>query len=96
MKKKEKHSKAKRKDGFHYGGYSFLFIRDKYTLYYGKEVLQMITFTVLLLTILALAIIGAVATGVVGVATLLAFGDVIVCVMLVGIILKYLFKKLKK
>lgn len=53
----------------------------------------MILFTILLITMLVLAVIGAVATGLVGIATIITFGDAIVCVLIVGLILKCLFKK---
>ena len=56
----------------------------------------MITFTILLITLLVLAVIGAIATGMVGLAAIFTFGDVIICVLIVGLILKYLFKKMRK
>lgn len=54
----------------------------------------MVLFTILLIMLIALAAILLTITGVVGGATLLAFGDVIVCVFIIMLIIK-LFRKKK-
>lgn len=71
-----------------------LFIRVKYTLYYGKEVKDMILFTILLIMLVALAAFLLTITGVLGGATLLAFGDIIVFVFIIALIIK-LFRRKK-
>lgn len=53
----------------------------------------MILFTILLLTVVVTAIIIAVTAGVLGTATIIVFGDVIVCALIVGLIIRFLIKR---
>ena len=53
----------------------------------------MFLFTALLITLVIVGVIAVVAAGTVGAATLLVFGDVIVCVLIVFWLIKLLFKK---
>ena len=53
----------------------------------------MILFTILLITLIVLGVFAVVAAGTVGAATLLVFGDVIVCVLIVIGLIKLLFGK---
>lgn len=53
----------------------------------------MILFTILLITLVVLAAILLTITGVLGGATLLAFGDVIVCVLIIMLLVKLFRKK---
>ena len=55
----------------------------------------MILFLILLLMLVILAIIVVFAVSVGGAAFILVFGDVIVCMVLIGLILKRLFKRRK-
>lgn len=53
----------------------------------------MILFTILVITMAVLAAVALVSAGIVGGATLMVFGDVIVCALIIGLIIKCLFKK---
>lgn len=55
----------------------------------------MILFTVLLITVLLAIVIAALAAGTLGTAVAIVFGDVIVCALLIGLIVKCLKKKKK-
>lgn len=55
----------------------------------------MITFTILLIIAAIIATFLLLVTGVIGGATLVVFGDLIVCVIIIGLIVK-LIKKVKK
>lgn len=51
----------------------------------------MILFTILSLILLILLVVFIIATSVVGAGTLIVFGDVIICVLLLGWLIKKLF-----
>lgn len=55
----------------------------------------MILFTILLLTLLLFAVCAIIAIGAGGIACVLVFGDVIICIGLIVIIIKHLLKKKK-
>lgn len=55
----------------------------------------MILFTILAIMVIFAAIIAVVFAGVFGGATLIVFGDVIVCALIVGLIVKLIFRKKK-
>lgn len=71
---------------------SFLF-RDINTLYYEKEVIKMILFMLLLVILLIVGLCGLFAAGVGGAISLILYGDVIVCVILIVLIIRKLIKK---
>ena len=74
---------------------SSLFYAQYTTTIVEVEVNMMILFLILLLMLVILAIIVVLAVSVGGAAFILVFGDVIVCMVLIGLILKHLFKRRK-
>ena len=61
-----------------------------------KGVFNMILFTILCVTLLILTIVTIIAISVGGSAVLIVFGDVIVCIFIIGWIIKRLINKKKK
>lgn len=55
----------------------------------------MILFTILLLTMLILAIVTVIAVALGGAGFIIIFGDVIVCIVLIALLIKYLSKRKK-
>ena len=53
----------------------------------------MILFTILLLTLLILTVITVVAVSLGGAAFIIVFGDVIVCIVLIALLIKFLAKR---
>jgi len=53
----------------------------------------MILFTILTITLIFLIAFVAIMTGLVGAIGLVIFGDVIVCIIIIGIILRYLISR---
>ena len=51
----------------------------------------MITFTILVITLLTLVAVALLAIGAGGLAVILAFGDIIVCVAIVALLIKLIF-----
>ena len=77
------------------------FVREENAFYYGrlhilKEEFIMILFTILLVALLVMAVVAILGVMVTGGATIFLFGDVIICVLIIGLIIKKLFKKKKK
>ena len=73
-------------------------LREKYSFYYGmilKEDKIMITFIVTLITLLSLAAFAAVLILVGGTGFVIAFGDVIVCGLIIWLIIRFIIKKRK-
>ena len=63
---------------------SFFFVRELNTSYYEiKGGFKMITFIILAITLIALAIFTVVTVGVVGTTGIIVFGDAIVCIVLI-------------
>lgn len=56
----------------------------------------MITFTILLLMVLILAVVSIVSISVLGSVGIVVFGDLIVCILILVWIIKKLFKRKKK
>ena len=77
-------------------GCSFI-SRDNYNVYYGrilKEVLKMITLSVLLIALLVVAIVAALALLAGGAGLILTFGDLLVCgLIIVGLVKLFNRKK---
>lgn len=74
---------------------SFLFIFAKKTNRIMKGVIEMVLFTILLITLALLAAFVLVTAGVVGTATLVVFGDVIAFVLIIALIAKLIKRKKK-
>ena len=73
---------------------SFFFIRELNIFYYEiKGGFKMITFIILAITLIALAIFTIVTVGAVGTAGIIVFGDVIVCIVLIVWIIKRLVNR---
>lgn len=73
-------------------------LREKYSFYYGmilKEDKTMITFIVTLITLLSLAAFAAVLILVGGTGFVIAFGDVIVCGLIILLIIRFIIKRRK-
>ena len=61
-----------------------------------KEELIMILFTILLVTLIVLAIVTVLGLGIAGAGIIVVFGDVIVCVLLIALIIKHFINKKKR
>ena len=73
---------------------SFFFVRELNTSYYDiKGGFKMITFIILAITLIALAIFTVVTVGAVGTAGIIVFGDVIVCIVLIVWVIKRLVNR---
>ena len=77
------------------------FVREENAFYYGrlhilKEEFIMILFTILFVALLLTVIFAILGIVVSGGADIILFGDIIVCVLIIGLIIKKLFKKKKK
>ena len=77
------------------------FVREENAFYYGrlhilKEEFIMILFTILFVALLLTVIFAILGIVVSGGAGIILFGDIIVCVLIIGLIIKKLFKKKKK
>lgn len=55
----------------------------------------MILFTILLATLIILAIVTVLGLGIAGAGVMMVFGDVIVCMLLIALIIKHFIKKRK-
>ena len=72
--------------------------REKYSFYYGmilKEDKIMITFIVTLITLLSLAAFAVVLILVGGTGFAIAFGDVIVCGLIIWLIIRFIIRRRK-
>ena len=56
----------------------------------------MILFTILLVTLIVLAIVTVLGLGIAGAGIIVVFGDVIVCVLLIALIIKHFINKKKR
>lgn len=65
----------------------------RYKYIFFKEELKMILFTILLITLLILLVATVIGIGCIGSVGIIIFGDVIICIFLIGWILKHLVKK---
>lgn len=73
---------------------SFFFVRELNIFYYEiKGGFKMITFILLAIILIALAIFTVITVGAVGTAGIIVFGDVIVCIVLIGWIIKRLINR---
>lgn len=73
-------------------------LREKYSFYYGmilKEDKIMITFIVTLITLLALAAFAVALILVGGTGFVIAFGDVIVCGLIIWLIIRFIIRRRK-
>lgn len=60
-----------------------------------KEVCNMATFVILSIILLIILIIAAISLGVGGIAFIIIFGDVIVCIGIIVLIIKHMIKRHK-
>ena len=71
-------------------------LRKKIRVYNGKEVVKMILFMILALILVTLLTITILAISAGGTLAIVLFGDVIVCIVFIALIMKHLIAKRKK
>lgn len=75
---------------------TLFFVRVDYKFCYGmimKEEYNMITFTILLISLLMLAVMSAIILLVGGAGFIAVFGDLIVCVLIIGLIVRLIKRR---
>ena len=73
----------------------FLFVRSICKLLYERRVIEMILLGILMMTMLLLIVVMATLVSIGGAAFILLFGDVIVCVVFLALLIRHLLRKRK-
>ena len=69
------------------------FVRENNIVYNERRYLKMVLFTILLLTLIITIAIGILLVSICGASVIYILGDVIVCVVLIVLLMRYLIKK---
>lgn len=75
---------------------SLFFLRIKNTLYYEKGVNVMILFSILAIILAILIVIAVAVLAIGGAAGIVIFGDLIVCIALIVLIMRFIIRRKKK
>lgn len=74
----------------------FFFVRANNTFFYGKEVNGMILFSILAIILAILTVIAVAVLAIGGAASIVIFGDLIVCIALIVILMRFIIKRKRK